>query len=104
MGASSGQGRWGSQIKKVEPTGSYLPVPGVSNYLRLVAWNGLGEVGWDGCGCGFSVRSLLIAGLQEEWLFFFFLMGKKERGVLFAWCPFFLIIKLNGVKQVAYGE
>jgi len=84
----------------------------------LVAWNGLGEVGWapsdrgggglmdgwDGCGCGFSVRSLLIAGLQEEWLFFSFLMGKKERGVLFAWCPFFLIIKLNGVKLVAYGE
>ena len=85
MGASSGQGRWGSQIKKVEPTGSYLPAPGVSNYLRLVAWNGLGEVGWDGCGCGFSVRSLLIAGLQVEWLSFFL---DGEEG---AWCPFCVV-------------
>lgn len=48
--------------------------------------------GWDGCGCGFSVRSLLIAGLQEEWLFFFFLDGEEG-----AWCPF-----LRGVLFFPY--
>jgi len=48
MGASSGQGKVGeplSQIKRADPRGSYLRDPGISYYLRLVAWSGLGEVG-----------------------------------------------------------
>jgi hypothetical protein len=48
MGASSGQRRWGSQIKKVEPTRSYLPAPGVFNYLQVsggVECSGRGVVG-----------------------------------------------------------
>lgn len=50
------------------------------------------------------MRSLLVADLPENGFFFSFLMGKKERGgVLFCVVSFFLLlIKLNGVKLIAY--
>jgi hypothetical protein len=46
---------------------------------------------WNECGCGFSVRSLLVACLPENIRSFFlsFLMGKKKHDVLFLsirWC------------------
>ena len=101
------RGRWGSQIKRADARGSYHRAPGVSNYLRLVAWSGLGEGGagavrsrgreptdgQDGRGCGFF--SEVPAGAGRWFILegspFSFLMGKKERrGVLF--------LLLNGVN------
>jgi hypothetical protein len=116
-GGVVGPGKVGEPDKKGGADGKLLACPWHFELFAVggVEWSGRGGVGavrsrwgglmdgWDGCGCGFSVRSLLIAGLQEEWLFFSFLTGKKERGVLFCVVSFFSLL-LNDVKLVAYGE